>query len=344
MKYHFLYKKQIIAAYFVFISLLLTVFLAGSVHGAEESSDPVEQEKKAPPIPAGDTRKWLDRLSDPAQWEIWHKQTSTGIVDSVERVDNFFGDERLDDDNRRTRLRLGTGLRWHENDGTSILTDVKARLALPRLKNRFQLVIDDTFESEEAGSMQSLSDAASDSEPDTSLRYIIKQDERRRLTSDAGVRFSSPSQVFGRLRGSIIVPYAAWGLRLTQTVAWFTDDGFIETSEMRWSRPMGNDWLFQTVSRLTWEENINGVKPGQSFSLYKELTTRRAYRFSIAGVWPEMPHTHEGNYAAEFTYRQLIHSRWLFLEIEPGVEFPQKHDYELTPYINAQFEIVFGDE
>jgi len=324
--------------------LLLTVFLAGSVHGAEKPSDPVEQEKKAPPIPASDTRQWMDRLSDPSQWEIWHKETSIGIVESVERVDHFFGDERLDDDNRRTRLRLGTGLRWHKQDGASLLTDVKARLALPHLKHRFQLVIDDSFESDDPGKSGTFSEAAKDSEPDTSLRYIIKQDERRRLTSGAGIRLSSPSQLFGRLRGSVFVPYAAWGMRLTQTVAWFTDDGFIETSEMRWSRPMGNDWFFQTASRLTWEETINGVKPGQSFSLYKELTTRRAYRHSIAGVWPEMPHTHEANYSAEFTYRQLIHSRWLFLEIEPGMEFPQKHGYTATPYINVKFEIVFGDE
>lgn len=320
------------------------VFPAGPVHGEQKPLGQVEQDQAQPPPSKSDTKTWLDQLSDPGQWEIWHKQASTGIVDSVERMDNFFGDERLDDDNRRTRLRLGTGLRWHENDGASLLTDVKARLALPHLKHRFQLVIDDSFESEEAGSMQSLSDAASDSEPDTALRYIIKQNERRRLTSDAGVRFSSPSQLFGRLRGSVFVPYSAWGMRLTQTVAWFTDDGFIETSEMRWSRPMGNDWLFQTSSRLTWEENINGVRPGQIFGLYKELTRRRAHRFTIAGVWPEMPHTHEGNYSAEFTYRQLIHSRWLFLEIEPGVEFPQEHDYELTPYISVQFEIVFGDE
>ena len=336
--------NRIVAAHLVFILLLLTVFLTGLVHGAEESPKPVEQGKKAPPIPAGDTREWLEQLSDPDQWEIWHKQTSDEIVDKVERVDRFFGDQRLDDDNRRTRLRLGTGLRWHENDGTSLLTDIKARLALPRLKNRFQVVIDDSFESDEPDRLQSISDAANDSEPDTSLRYVIKEDERRRLTSDAGVRFSSPSQLFGRLRGRIVVPYPAWELRLTQTVAWFTDDGLTETSEMRWTRKVWDEWLFRSSSRLTWEENINGMRPAQTLSLFRELSKRRAYRLTVGGVWPEIPHTHEAVYSAGFTYRQLIHSRWLFLEVTPGMEYPQEHGYRFTPYINVQVEVVFGDE
>ncbi|MFZ2634163.1 MAG: hypothetical protein WA081_01280 [Desulfosalsimonadaceae bacterium] len=212
MKCHFLNKKQIVAAYLVFLPLLLTILLAGPVHSAQKSPAPVEQEKKAPPVPAGETLDWLDRLSDPVQWEIWHDDVSRDVLETAERFDQFFGDERLDDDNRRTRLKVGTGLRWHDNDGVSLLTDIKARLALPRLKNRFQLVVDDAFESEEPGQIRSLTDAANDSEPDTSLRYIIKQDERRRLTSDAGIRLSSPTQLFGRMRGRIIIPYPVWEL------------------------------------------------------------------------------------------------------------------------------------
>ncbi|MFZ2634162.1 MAG: hypothetical protein WA081_01275 [Desulfosalsimonadaceae bacterium] len=37
-------------------------------------------------------------------------------------------------------------------------------------------------------------------------------------------------------------------------------------------------------------------------------------------------------------------SRWLFVEVTPGMEFPQKIDYEFTPYIDVKFEVVFDDE
>jgi len=328
-----------------FVSVLLTVFLAGPVHSEQGSIATVEQ-KQSEPSPLSDTEKrgWMDRLSDPDQWNIWHTSASTGMLDTADRVDHFFGDERLDDENRYTRLRLGTGLGWHKNDGASLLTEFRLRLSLPQLKNRFQIVVDDSFEADEPDKGSAISEAAKDSEPDAALRYILKHDERRRLTTDVGVRLSSPSQVFGRLRGSIMLPFSIWELRLSQSLGWYTDDGVIETSELRWSRLFWTDWLFRAISRVTWEENNNGVTPAQSFSLFRELTTHRGYRLGASGNWPETPHAHEAEYTTEFTYRQLLHSRWLFLEISPGLEFPQKRDYECTPYISVKLEIIFDEE
>ncbi|RJP89599.1 MAG: hypothetical protein C4518_09885 [Desulfobacteraceae bacterium] len=337
-------KKLHSSIYRLFLPLLLMVFLAGPVQGEQESSAPVEDDPKEAQPSENKTRDWLDRLSDPSEWEIWHRDASKGVMEAGERIDHFFGDERLDEENRKTRLRLGLGPRWHEHDGASLLTDIKLRLVLPQLKNRFQLVVDDSFESDEPGTTAAYSDAVKDSEPDTSLRYIIKETERRRLSADAGVRFSSPSQLFGRLRGRIIVPYPVWEMRLTNTAAWFTDDGFVYTPEIRFTRPVWDDWLFRSSSRVTWEENENGVKPAQMFSLYRALSSRRGYRISLGAYWPETPHAHEAVYSSEFSYRQLIHSRWLFVEVTPGMEFPQIRHYDFTPYIEVKFEVVFGDE
>ena len=125
--------------------------------------------------------------------------------------------------------------------------------------------------------------------------------------------------------------------------AWFTDDGLVATSQMRWTRHLGDSWLLRAGSRLTWEENRDGVIPAQSFTLFKELTERRAYSVSLSGSWPEAPHAHEAEYTLEFTYRQLIHSHWLFLEVTPGLEFPQASDYDVTPRIEVKFEVVFDE-
>ena len=62
------------------------------------------------------------------------------------------------------------GLGWKQDDGASLLTDVKLRLSLPRLKDRFQIIVDDSFESDEPGNSKAYSDAVKDSEPDTAIR------------------------------------------------------------------------------------------------------------------------------------------------------------------------------
>lgn len=342
----------------IFLWILFLPLGAWAGQGADPSqeSEPAQKSETAqeleilqkseplmPALPVTQPPGWRERMSDPARWENWHERVTISVVAAAERIDRFFGDERLEDDNESSRLKLGLGLQYHKEDGASLVTDIKARLALPHLKNRFHLIIDDSFESDEPGDTSAFSEAVKDSEPDTALRYIISQNERRRLSADLGVRLSSPSQLFGRLRGRIMVPYALWELRLTQAVAWFTDDGLVTTSEMRWTRDLFNSWLLRASSRLTWEENRNGVTPAQSFKLFKELTVRRAYAFSISGSWPEMPHTHNAEYTVEFTYRQLIHSHWLFLEITPALEFPQESDYAVTPRIEFKFEIVFDE-
>lgn len=289
-------------------------------------------------------KNWLKRLSDPKPWESWHDRMSTRIGTVVERMDRFFGDERLEDDNRGTRIKLGIGPRYHQEDGASTVTDINARFALPNLEERFHLIVDDSFEADESDNVSNLSEAAKDSEPDTALRYILRQTDHRRLNADVGVRFSSPSQLFGRLRGRYTAPWTLWELRLTQTVYWFTEDGFVETSEMRWTRAMGPDWLLRFSTRLTWEETEDGVRPGQSVTVFKKLTQRRGYSFGVSGSWPETPHTREAVYRADFTYRQLLHSNWLFFEISPGVEFRQKHRYSTDPYIQFTVSIVFDED
>ena len=286
---------------------------------------------------------WIKRMSDPERWDRLQKRMSVGISGAAERVDRFFGDERLEDDNHGTRLKLGLGLRYHKEDKASLVTDIKARVALPSLEDRFHLVLDDSFESDEPGDTGIYSDALKDSEPDTALRYIISRKEDRRVNADLGLRLSSPSQVFGRLRGRYTLPWVLWELQLTQTFYWYTDDGFIETSKMRWSRKIGPDWLLRFTSSLTWEDKEEGWRPSQAITLFKELTTRRGYYFQLYGSWPESPHTREALYRTEFTYRQLIHGKWLFFEISPGIEFPQKTDYEVTPYIQFTVSVVFDE-
>ena len=276
--------------------------------------------------------------------DLWHARISLAIADTVDRIDLFFGDDRLDDENPRTRLNTSVGLKYDGDEGPSLATDFKLRLALPQLDNRLQVFVDNAFTADEPQEIDSLSDAANESEPDTGLRYIFKRDKTRLINADIGNRFSSPAQIFSRLQGRKIIPCQEWELRLKQTVSWFFDDGWTENSEMTWNRPMEGRYLFRSTSRLAWEEKSRGATPSQAFILFKELNARSGYSFTLSGTWPETPHVESANYSTILTYRRLIYKQWLSLEISPGMEFPQSEDYELNPFITIQCGILFSDE
>jgi len=277
------------------------------------------------------------------RWEERHRMVSAGVVEAVDRIDRLFGDARLDDDTGETRLRLRLGLRYSEFDKLSFETKVRLRVSLPQLERRLQLIIDDDVEADGVRSGGNVSDAFRDTRPDAALRFLFGSGSYHGSSVDAGVRFSGPRQGFLRWRGWIAVPVPDWDLRFIQTVAWYTATGFAETTEMRWTRLLSEQWWVRSSTRLGWEEEISGITAQQSFMVGKELSERRGYRLEVGGIWPEIPDPLQTLYYAEFTYRQRLYKDWLFLELAPGVDFRRERNYEANLGFAIRLETIFGD-
>ncbi len=47
-------------------------------------------------------------------------------------------------------------------------------------------------------------------------------------------------------------------------------------------------------------------------------------------------------YLVRAAYRKRVHRDWMFLEIEPGLDFFREDGFSMTPLINVKLEIVFG--
>ena len=277
-----------------------------------------------------------DRVND------WHKLMSAAIADPFDRVDRFFGDESIADEGRRTRLRIGAGVRTDVVDGWRMVTDFSLRLVLPRIEERWQLFLDELAGEDEFDGLSDLTSPPVDTDPDIGLRYFLLRNLRTSISADAGYRFGSPNQAFGRLRGRARYPRGLWSLDLTQTGTYFTKDGWRSQSDMSWTLPFASAYGVRSFSRLTWEEISSGYTPEQRFSLYRTLTYRRAWRVEGRGIWVEMPNPSEIVYTFEFVYRQLIHQNWLFMEIAPGVEYAESRDYDANPFAMIKFEILFN--
>lgn len=295
------------------------------------------------PEPDSPSRGRWDWLTSGDRWDARQQFLSDGIVGAVERIDRIFGDDRLDDDTRRSRLHLKAGAGYSREDELFFLSSFRLRLVLPRLQNRLQFIVDDDLEVEETESAEEIADAARESKLDAAFRFLFSEDARHRLSFDAGVRGIDPVQGFGRMRGRVIVPFEHWELRLTERIAWLTADGFEQTTEMRWTRPLPQRWWFRSTTQLQWEQEQSGVMPRQYFQVGRALSFNRAYRFGMAGAWPEVPHTREAVYSADFTFRQQLRKRWLFLEVVPAVDFRQERNYRANPGISVRLELILGD-
>ena len=275
-------------------------------------------------------------------WHAWHRRWSSNVINTAEYIDNFFADPRLDKESNGSRLKLSLGTEYKDGEGFSFITRANVRLSLPRTSKRLKIFFEDIVESDDpASANQALRDMR-DSNPDTGLRYSIRQKRRYSIDLDGGYRTSS-DQFFGRIRGKRdFFATEQLKFRLTQSASYYTEDEWISKTEFDASYQLPHDYLFRSESELECAEDIEGVRPAQMFILFKPLSKHRAVRYEIGGDWPESPGPTETKYFTSFTFRSLIHSDWIYVELEPGVEFAQVNDYEPKGFVMLKFDIVFG--
>ena len=275
---------------------------------------------------------------------IIHQKLSYSLASIAERLDYFFSRDNIDEENNLTRAHTSVGIKLDKINKITMLSDVKLRMVMPGLRNKLHIIFDNDIENKDPSRIASINKSIQDSSSDTGLRYVILEDLYKRIHSDLGVRNSSNGyQIFGRLRGGVILPYKKWELRLNQTVMWLTKNGWEETSQMRWDYKMQNNYLFRSDSQLKWQESSRGVTPSQSFTLFKEINKKNAWYFDVSGKWPESPRTQEAEYVTALTYRRLVYCNWLFAEISSGASFSQNTNYMANPFLIFKIEVVFGN-
>lgn len=275
--------------------------------------------------------------------DTWHARWSSNVISSARYLDRFFADPKLDEESNDTRIKLSLGVRFKEYEDVKIINRVNLRLQLPGTSERLKLVFEDLVESDNPDAPADVVSDFSDSTPDAALRYNLRTKRRYKLDADAGVRLGSKEQVFTRIRGERRFQISdTLKIRTVESVRWWSADGWVSLTQVEIDKQLRWNLLFRSKSELEWAEEEPGVKPMQTFSLTHAASRRRAYRFDIGGVWPESPDVTEANYFINFTSRRRVHRDWLYLEIKPGVEFPQERDYEPAFYIAVQFDIIFG--
>lgn len=276
------------------------------------------------------------------QVDVWHAWLSQGVTEFVDDLDRFFGDDRIEDDVSGTRVRLALGVDWNRAEGPSLLTRFRARLDLPKTVRRLQLIVDSFSETDELLERVPIDDALRESKPDTGVRYIFRDEGPVRLSADAGARLGGNPQTFGRLRARLVVPMDPWEFRLIQTAQWYSQDGLGLVTEGRWSRRLGDNWLFRVASRLGWYAERDGVTPSQSFTWLRVGRGGWGHRIAASAEWPDVPGGERASYRLVYGHRRRVFRDWLFIEAAPGVDFSEVRDYEPNPRMEVLFEALFG--
>lgn len=249
------------------------------------------------------------------------------------------------EDGDGSRLKVTPALRLRDGNSVEASLKVRARINLPRFEKRLALVFSNLDEDNALveDDLRAPSFSSNERQGTAALRYFFKETLNFKASMDAGLRFRPEPDPKLRLRLRLRQDFETFTARFTQTFYWEAHDGFGEKSQFDLERQERHRYLRRLSTIVLWAEDSDGVEASQTLAYYRFISARRVAggRFTVSGVLE--PSARVENYGAYVVYRQRIHRDWMYMEIEPGVEFPRNRDFDITGLINIKFDILFGD-
>lgn len=263
-------------------------------------------------------------------WDEYHTYLLGKIKDPTLWFDNFFGDQRLEEDDLPSSfVRFRAVARYTEGEGTTFPMRLRANINLPKVNRRLRLIIFGSNAEEErlraaddtiAASLKSEEPAE---QTNMGLRYLIYKSVRERFHFGGGLSLSSPINYSGRMRYERLLHVDEQNIiRFTETGFWDSLVGFGETSRLDLERVLAP----QTTGRFslfgTFNEDIPRLQWGGEINLFRQLSAQSALAFDL-GVYGDGSDSGQiTTYRAASRYRRNFLRPWLFFEIEPEVTFP----------------------
>lgn len=248
-----------------------------------------------------------------------------------------------------SRVRISPEFAYSDSKKLQFRCGFGARLDLPRLENRVQLVANNS--PDETDVLTDFNDVAAreqrlkgENDKQAGLRLILVDQVRYGADTSFGMRFKPEPVPKARLKGRMAYYEGFWMAELAQIGFWEQDNGFGEKSEITIELNLSRRLLLRNTGAAVVEEKTSGVMLGETASLLYALPHDRTIGIKGGVRWHTKPAAAIDNYSVRLPYRQRLWKDWVFIKIEPGAEFPDATNYKMDPLISVSLDLFFGGE
>ena len=263
--------------------------------------------------------------------------------------DEFFKDETYLDTNNKSYVRIRAGYEYDKRGDSSVLHNIKARLKLPRTKDKWQLFIGD-----EADDKLSLSDAPRPSGGEgVGLKYFFPA-LYGRLFANASVGFSGIDNPYARTDLEYPVFLGSWLFKAAQNFKYSVEDKFDEWTDFSFDHKLSDRDLVRVLLQRSTNSEIKGMEYLLRLSyrnaLHHDIGT--SYYVGFNGRTRDLPGNLYANglvpqegvyeYVAGIVWRQQLYKSYIFYQIEPIVSFHEQYDYRSNYLLRLSVDLYFG--
>lgn len=278
---------------------------------------------------------WLDAA---------HQRTYRWMDDAVRRIDmKWLAEEAPYDPELSTfklKLMTRTGGKSSEKD-FDFKVRFRADMALPGLERKLHLYLDNAGRDELPGT----DPMKKESDTRLGVRAMFRTLKGNDLSLGGGLRW----------RDSNPVVYLGTDWRweresengvlcLNPQVAYYSDEGFGQKTELTWTRPVGVRKFFQTRTAERSSESLDSVEFEQSLRFAWLRSGRGRGWVAQVSVFPHIRSSdwYWDDSMVNLTWRDALYRKWIYYTITPQVQFPKEDEYKARPSLRIGLEILFG--
>jgi hypothetical protein len=286
-------------------------------------------------------------LQMPRRLEEMHRDFGDRILDLSDRLDDFFGDPRLESQAGLTRYRVRSELRLEEGGDLNFGVKIRGHAVFPRTRQRLGFFLESVRQDVLTDFDDLLGDPAEDTdgliaaEDVSGLRAALFSNQRGRLSLDGGLKLSKDPKTRVRLRWQEDHDLEnLWSVRIIQSLEHREESGFGERSQLRFERAV-EDQMIRFGLEGVWFE----AQPFEAIlttSYFVPIDERTVLRINgdLTGILGDEPA--RTGVGVGFGIRRRLYKDWLFGELAPRVFWPDKSLEGSDVTLLLVTEVIFG--
>ena len=287
-----------------------------------------------------------------ARMDYLHLNVQRRISEPLRATDAYFA---LDPDAPipppQTQFRLGMygTLRQGREFDFEFSPDVEMDVELPNLEQRLRVFV-------ETARANDLPERPASDAQDRGIHVgVRKWIEKLHVSADAGVRATWLPEAFARLTWTDEWKIGNWGIRPEQRIFYETGDGFGALASLRnliWLDEARTGALIQNLS-AKWTTGKDTLEWGVSLAVarvpalldesqrgrhvgWEDTARAQGLKYTVFGS--------EGNvdtHRATLGFRGPLYKRWIYWEVDPGLEWLREDDYETAGVVSVGLDLLF---
>lgn len=279
-----------------------------------------------------------------------------GVNHSTHRIDSLFAteDDLLLPQPEKTSMRIATfvEVRHEDNVEFTIDTDFDWEVSLPNLERRWSIFVS----GEDVGLLPGSAPSDGDHPVFVGIRRGL---EDLPIKADAGVRIKLMPEAFTRLRYAPVFDFERGSFSPGLTGLYESDDALgaiVSLSANRWLgqglrhvvrsttsakySERHDDWsLYHSLAYGYVPELIHEGRRGIGGVESKHIARGYGVRFGSFADADES--TTMEKYRLTVAFRKPLHADWIYLQIEPELEWRRDNDWDTVPVLRIGFDALF---